>query len=91
VSAEADKLRGKVDVLGVAGMGPDRDMHQFVTEQEVGNFPSLADDAGVVWKRFGITQQSLYVLIDRHGNVVMKGWLDSLQLPQELNKLAAAG
>src|SRR6478736_5413787 len=27
----ADKYHGQVDVLGVAGMGPEKDMHQFVS------------------------------------------------------------
>jgi thiol-disulfide isomerase/thioredoxin len=83
----ATTYQGKVTVLGVAGMGPEKDMHQFVTEGDVGNITHLSDNAGVVWKRFGITEQSLYVLIDRTGRVVSKGWLDSLQLPEQVAKL----
>jgi peroxiredoxin len=90
VSDLANEFKGRVDVLGVAGMGPEKDMHTFVTEEEVGNFTHLSDNAGVVWKRFGVTQQSLYVLIDRAGKVVTKGWLDSQQLPEQVAKLAAA-
>jgi thiol-disulfide isomerase/thioredoxin len=90
VSSLADKYRGKVDVLGVAGMGPEKDMHAFVSELEVGNITHLSDNAGVVWKRFGITEQSLYVLIDRSGKVVIKGFMDSLQLPAQVAKLVAA-
>ncbi|MDT4986842.1 MAG: hypothetical protein QOI74_936 [Micromonosporaceae bacterium] len=83
----ATTYQGKVSVLGVAGMGPEKDMHQFVTDGDVGNITHLSDNAGVVWKRFGITEQSLYVLIDRNGKVVSKGWLDSLQLPERVAKL----
>jgi thiol-disulfide isomerase/thioredoxin len=83
----ATTFKGKVSVLGVAGMGPEKDMHQFVTDGEVGHITHLSDNAGVVWKRFGITEQSLYVLIDRNGKVVSKGWLDSLQLPERVAKL----
>ena len=86
----ADKFKGKVDVLGVAGMGPEKDMHSFVTDQDVGNVPHLSDEAGVVWKRFGITTQSLYVLIDRTGKVVSKGFLDDLALNEQVAKLATA-
>ena len=89
VSGIADEYKGKLDVLGVAGMGPENDMHTFVTEEEVGNITHLSDNAGVVWKRFGITQQSLYVLIDRTGAVVSKGWMDNQQLPEQVAKLAA--
>jgi thiol-disulfide isomerase/thioredoxin len=76
VADAADQYNGKVDILGVAGMGPEKDMHQFVTDQRVGNITHLSDDAGVVWKRFGITEQSLYVMLDRTGKVVVKGFMD---------------
>lgn len=76
VANAADQYKGKVDILGVAGMGPEKDMHQFVKDEEVGNITHLSDDAGVVWKRFGITEQSLYVMLDRTGKVVVKGFMD---------------
>jgi thiol-disulfide isomerase/thioredoxin len=76
VSDAANQYKGKVDIVGVAGMGPEKDMHQFVKDEEVGNIVHLSDDAGVVWKRFGITEQSLYVMLDRTGKVVVKGFMD---------------
>jgi thiol-disulfide isomerase/thioredoxin len=76
VADAANQYKGKVDIVGVAGMGPESDMHTFVKEQEVGNFTHLSDNAGVVWKRFGITEQSLYVMLDRTGKVVVKGFMD---------------
>jgi thiol-disulfide isomerase/thioredoxin len=76
VANAADQYRGKVDILGVAGMGPEKDMHQFVKDEQVDSITHLSDDAGVVWKRFGITEQSLYVMLDRTGKVVVKGFMD---------------
>jgi thiol-disulfide isomerase/thioredoxin len=88
VADAANQYKGKVDILGVAGMGPESDMHQFVTEQEVGNITHLADNAGVVWKRFGITEQSLYVMLDRTGKVVVKGFMDDQVFGKWMAKIA---
>jgi thiol-disulfide isomerase/thioredoxin len=88
VADAAKQYQGKVDILGVAGMGPERDMHQFVRDQQVGNITHLADTAGVVWKRFGITEQSLYVVLDRTGKVVAKGFMDDQVFGQWMAKIA---
>ena len=84
----APKYTGKVAFVGVAGMGGEPEMRQFVTEGEVGGIPHLSDNAGTIWRRFGITEQSVYVLIDRAGNVVLKGFLDDLRLTDEVARLA---
>ena len=76
----------RLAILGIAGMGNNADMHQFVADLEVQNV-NLDDQAGVVWKKFGITQQSTYVLIDRAGAVRTTGYLDDLQLTQQVKSL----
>jgi thiol-disulfide isomerase/thioredoxin len=86
----AAEYKGKVDIIGVAGMGEEKEMHSFVSELEVGGITHLSDKAGVVWKRFGITQQSVYVLLDRSGKVVAKGWMDSQQFSARVAAMAAA-
>lgn len=86
----ATEYQGKVAVVGVAGMGPEKDMHQFVADFDLGGMTNLSDDAGVVWKRFGVTEQSVYVLLDRRGKVVAKGWLDNQQIGDQMARLAAA-
>jgi thiol-disulfide isomerase/thioredoxin len=78
----------RLGVLGIAGMGNNKDMHQFVSDLAVHNV-NLDDQAGVVWKRFGITQQSTYVLIDRTGTVRTTGYLDDLQLTDKVKSLVA--
>ena len=52
-------------------------MSSFVSETGIGAFPSLADDQGVVWRKFGVTAQEFFVLIDASGNIVHKGPLSS--------------
>lgn len=88
VADAANQYKGKVDIIGVAGLGPEKDMHQFVTDEQVGNITHLSDNAGVVWKRFGITEQSLYVMLDRTGKVVVKGWMDDQVFGRWMAKIA---
>jgi thiol-disulfide isomerase/thioredoxin len=90
VADAANQYQGKVDIIGVAGLGPEKDMHQFVTDEQVGNIIHLSDNAGVVWKRFGITEQSLYVMLDRTGKVVVKGWMDDQVFGKWVAKIATS-
>jgi thiol-disulfide isomerase/thioredoxin len=90
VSDLATEYKGKVEIVGVAGMGEEKEMRAFVSDLDVGGITHLSDKAGAVWKRFGVTEQSLYVLLDRGCNVVVKGWLDSQQFSARMAKLAAA-
>nr|WP_272954953.1 redoxin domain-containing protein [Kribbella shirazensis] len=71
----ASDYQGKVNVVGVAGLDKTGAMRDFVTDQKVSGFPHLADEAGVVWKRFGITEQSMYVVLDAQGNKAFSGTL----------------
>jgi thiol-disulfide isomerase/thioredoxin len=77
----------KLGVLGVAGMGSNAEMHEFVSDLEIPDVRALDDEAGVVWRKFGVTQQSTYVLIDRSGTVVTNGYLDSADLPAKVKAL----
>jgi thiol-disulfide isomerase/thioredoxin len=90
VADVAKEYKGKVDIVGVAGMGQEKEMHAFVSDLDVGGITHLSDNAGVIWKRFGITEQSVYVILDRNGKVVSKGWLDSQRFTEQVAKLAAA-
>ena len=79
----------RIGILGVAGMGSNAEMKEFVTDLDVGTVRTLDDSAGAVWRKFGITEQSTYVLVDRAGAVVTSGYLDDLQLTTEVSKLVA--
>ncbi|WP_232323600.1 TlpA family protein disulfide reductase [Catenuloplanes japonicus] len=77
-------------IIGVAGLSTDTAaMNKFVTQYEVGVIPQINDGAGELWKRFEVTRQSYYVMIDASGEVVHKGWLDDQDLVGWLDKLAA--
>ncbi|GIM88236.1 redoxin domain-containing protein [Paractinoplanes toevensis] len=85
----ADEYQGRLGILGIAGLGSNKDMHAFVSDLEVDAVPHLDDQAGAIWKRFKITQQSWYVFLDRTGKVTKVGYLDDLQLTAEVKTLVA--
>ena len=80
---------GRLNILGIAGMGNNKDMHEFVADLEVGAVPHLDDEPGKLWKKFGITQQSTYVILDRAGKIVTTDYLDDLQLTTKVKSLVA--
>ncbi|WP_432072252.1 redoxin family protein [Streptomyces wuyuanensis] len=66
---------GTVNVVGVAGLDKNAAMRDFVSDTETGSFPHLSDEDGEVWKRFEVTQQSHYVILDKNGKTVYEGVL----------------
>ncbi|MFC8274124.1 redoxin domain-containing protein [Streptomyces sp. NPDC057271] len=71
----AAQFQGKANVIGVAGLDKSQAMKDFVTDTKVGGFPNLSDEAGDIWKKFEITQQSVYVILDKSGKTVFTGSL----------------
>jgi thiol-disulfide isomerase/thioredoxin len=84
-----DQYADRLNILGIAGMGNNKDMHEFVSDLEVGAVPHLDDEPGKLWKKFGITEQSTYVILDKAGKVVVKSYLDDLQLTTKVKSLVA--
>jgi peroxiredoxin len=75
VKATAEQLAGKVNVVGVGGLDDEAAMRRFITEWKLDAVPHLSDESGVVWKKFAVTSQSTFVLLDSSGTVVHKGVL----------------
>jgi peroxiredoxin len=71
----ASDYQGKANVVGVAGLDKSAAMRAFVSDTGTGSFPHLSDEKGEVWKRFEITQQSVYVILDQTGKTVYEGVL----------------
>jgi thiol-disulfide isomerase/thioredoxin len=81
VSDLAKEYAGRVNWLGVAGLDKSvQAMNKFVSDGAVGDVTHLNDQAGTVWKKFGIKEQSTFVMINRSGKVMQNGWLDSVTL-----------
>jgi hypothetical protein len=71
----------------VAGLEKAAAMPEFVRLAKVEAIPHLSDESGVVWKRFGITAQSVFVLIDAEGTVTFRGRLDADEVPDRVAAL----
>ncbi|WNZ13461.1 redoxin domain-containing protein [Streptomyces sp. 11x1] len=71
----AANQHGKANVVGVAGLDKNAAMRAFVSDTGTDSFPHLSDEKGEVWKRFKITQQSYYVILDQTGKTVYEGVL----------------
>ncbi|WP_407840620.1 redoxin domain-containing protein [Streptomyces sp. DSM 116496] len=71
----AADFAGKANVVGVAGLDKNSAMKEFVTDTKTGGFPQLSDEKGEVWKRFKVTEQSRYVILDKDGKTVYEGVL----------------
>ncbi|HEU4422447.1 MAG TPA: redoxin domain-containing protein, partial [Pilimelia sp.] len=80
---------GRVTVVGVAGLNSgDEAMREFVADRRIGGFVNLADDEGLVWRRFAVTTQEYYVLVDAAGMIVHRGSLTAQALRERVGALA---
>jgi len=84
----AARYQGKVNVVGIAGQDDLAAMRKFVKDQNVGSVPHVADEPGAVWKRFGVSAQSTYVVLDGAGKVTHKGYLDADGLAKQVAGVA---
>ncbi len=75
VKTTAEQLTGKVNVVGVGGLDDEAAMRRFISQWKLDAVPHLSDQAGTVWKKFAVTSQSTFVLLDSRGTVVHKGVL----------------
>jgi thiol-disulfide isomerase/thioredoxin len=88
VKQAATTYDGKVTFVGVAGLDNVSEMREFVDLTKLDNIPHLADEQGVVWKRFQVTQQSVFVLLDASGRITHRGHLDGSELDAKIAPLA---
>jgi peroxiredoxin len=89
VQEAARRFAGKANIVGVGGLDSAEPIRNFVAEENTGSFPNVCDDSGAVWKRFGVTQQGTYVLLDKAGKVRYTGYLDGDSLQSRIAKLSA--
>ncbi len=89
VAEIAPGFRDRVPIIGIAGLGEQQAMKDFVTEFELGPVPQLDDRKGALWRRFEVVEQSTFVIIDRNGRVIHQGWLDGEDFTRRVTELAA--
>ncbi|MGR8009174.1 redoxin domain-containing protein [Streptomyces hypolithicus] len=71
----AAEFEGRANVIGVAGLDQPEAMKKFVSSTKIDGFPNLSDEPGTIWKKFEITEQSTYVVLDKDGKTVFTGVL----------------
>ena len=86
VTALAERHDGEVSVVGVGGLDDAGAIADFAEEHDMG-IPHLQDPDGAVWRHFGITAQSAYVVLDADGVVVAEGSLGDEELAAEVAEL----
>lgn len=87
VAKLAADYAGRASVVGVAGLDTVEAMRDFVALPKVSGIPHLTDEEGVLWKRFEVTAQSTYVVLDAAGEVTERGHLEPERLRAELDRL----
>ncbi len=87
VNALAQAHAGEVSVVGVGGLDDTAAMQDFATGVD-DVVTLIADDEGAVWRRFRVTEQSSYVVLDARGDTVASGYLDDAELRALVDDLA---
>ncbi|MBX7266487.1 redoxin domain-containing protein [Micromonospora sp. Llam7] len=87
VREAAEQHGDQVAIVGIAGLDEAAAMPEFIRLAKVGSITNLSDESGEVWKRFGITSQSTFVLIDAAGTVTFRGRLDADEVPDRVAEL----
>ncbi|WP_174537672.1 TlpA family protein disulfide reductase, partial [Micromonospora chalcea] len=88
VAEIAPAYRDTVPIVGVAGLGEQKAMKDFVTEFDLAGTTQIDDRNGALWRRFKVTEQSTFVVLDRTGRVVHQGFLDGEALTRQVETLA---
>ncbi|QGN50990.1 redoxin domain-containing protein [Micromonospora sp. WMMD558] len=89
VAAIQRDTAAEANLVGVAGLGSGEGaMKRFIADTGIGGFPNLADDKGEVWRKFDVTTQEYWVLLDSTGKVVHSGPLSTTEARQRINGLS---
>ena len=88
VRAAVERSAGAVNLVGVAGLDTAEAMPGFVRMAKVGAMTHVSDEAGVIWKRFEVTEQSIFVFLDATGAETFRGRLGAAEIPARVAALA---
>jgi thiol-disulfide isomerase/thioredoxin len=87
VREAVSRYSDRVGIIGVAGLDKTEAMPQFVRWAKIQDMTNLADEAGVVWKRFHVTSQSIFVFVDASGQITFRGSLAADEIPDRVAAL----
>ena len=87
VSELAETYGTEVNVVGVGSLDEREAIEGFAAEVSP-DVTLLADPDGAVWRQFGVTAQSTYLVLDAAGNEQASGYLDDAELLALVEDLA---
>lgn len=83
----AETYGDKVNVVGVGSLDEQEAIEGFAAEVSP-DVTLLSDPDGAVWRQFGVTAQSTYVVLDEAGAEQASGYLDDTELAALVEDLA---
>ena len=86
VSALADTFGDDVNVIGVGALDDQGAIADFAGDVS-SNVVNLNDPDGAVWRHFGVTTQSSYLVVDANGVAQASGYLDDAELSSLVSDL----
>jgi thiol-disulfide isomerase/thioredoxin len=90
VAKIAAEFSGRVQFVGVAGLGTVSAMRDFVKVTETADITHLADVKGAVWREYGVAVQPAFAFITSNGRADVRiGSLDEKTLRARVAEVAA--
>ena len=83
----AETYGADVNVVGVGSLDEQAAIEEFAAEVSP-EVTLLADPDGAVWREFGVTAQSTYLVLDETGTEQASGYLDDAELATMVKDLA---
>uniref|UniRef100_UPI002795B64A redoxin domain-containing protein n=1 Tax=Nocardiopsis sp. CC223A TaxID=3044051 RepID=UPI002795B64A len=67
VAEAAERYEGRVDFIGVAGLGEVEDMRSFTTDTGTDHMRHIVDEDGTIWSDFGVVGQPAFAFVRSDG------------------------
>jgi len=69
-----EQFSDDITIIGVPSLAGADDYPEFISSTGTDVIAHIPDEAGVIWERFGITQQRTYVYIEDDGITEISGY-----------------
>ncbi|CAL9371589.1 Thiol-disulfide oxidoreductase ResA [Nocardiopsis dassonvillei] len=67
IAEAAERYDGRVEFIGVAGLGEVGDMHAFASDTGTGHLRHIVDEDGTIWSDFGVVGQPAFAFVEPDG------------------------
>lgn len=90
IASIAKEYSGKVEIIGVAGLGTVEEMAGFVDDTDTGELSHLTDTSGAIWQSYGIVTQPAFAFIGPDGSTrTVVGAMSTEDLRRSLDEIAS--